>query len=158
MKKLIVVLFILPISLYSQCYNPFGNDTLATSLKQAVENYTMFNLQKSEPKKISSAYAINYFNPEGFAGLTISLSRKKILQGTELVYGEPTIFRIAIFGPAERLKKMADEYFYPLIQPCLKRKITCCFFWNNFKLSLFEDQPHNGIEMKYMEIEILPGN
>jgi len=159
MKKILTIslMAFIPIVLSAQCYEPFTSDTAsAMNLKEVIEQYIQLKLTQNEPKPISKSYTISYSDSTGFAGLSISLKREKILQGTEVIYGQPSVFRIVIYGPADRITKMANEYFLPMIEPCLKQKISCCFFWNKMKLACLDDSPHDDIPMKYIEIESVP--
>lgn len=154
MKKLIIAFMLLPLFTKAQCYTLLtGDTTKAFELKEVIEKYTMFKLYKNPSLPITSVSGISFSDSTGFASLMIGMKRKKELIGTEIVYGSPVIFRIYITGPAERIDKMVKEYFAPLIEPCNPKKSPSWYFWNNLKLVYAAADDHEGIAMKFIEIE-----
>ena len=134
-KNLLPLLFLFPLTVFSQCPKWIGSSVDSVLLLEKVsEQYLQVSLKKTVEKNHKSNYEFenNTCSCEFFFSTTKQRNedgkdRKKYI----------VVNKIAIVGPEDKIKKMYDEYFYPLIKPCATSVQSGVMLYNKISVGYF---------------------
>jgi hypothetical protein len=122
MKKLFLLLSLLPVFTSAQCVDWIGQKANNLSdIEQVIQKYLDFDLKK--PYKADKGYAYYSGNSKS------SMVRLSFMKKTGSA--ENIINSIYISGPSAKIDRMITEYFEPTLAPCIKDKASNMFSWGN---------------------------
>lgn len=150
MKKLLVIFLLFPFASFAQCPTWSTADS-TLSLKPVIEKYLQFTMQRSGDT--SKPYYMAFADETGFAKFSFAFNKTSTLNGTEVTTTFEKVKTIMITGPADRIEKLYNDYFLPLLQPCEIKHSDTWITWNNLILVHIANGSHNGIPMGYIRIE-----
>jgi hypothetical protein len=125
MKKLFLILLLVPVFTSAQCLDWIGkpaNDISA--VEKVIQKYLDFDLKK--PYKADKGYAYYSGNSKS------SMVRLSFMKKTGSA--ENIINSIYISGPSTKIDRMISEYFEPTLAPCIKDKASNMYSWDNLVL------------------------